>query len=63
MDFSGDKRGRLQELLAVLLGSIPPSLSKRTIFLQDELGQTQPSGALKILSARVVSPCMRRASR
>ena len=64
LNLSRDRRGRLQELLAVVLGAFhrffnssteQPFLAGPTSWSYD-LGRAQPTGALKTLSARIASP-------
>ena len=63
LDFSGDKRGRLREVLASIVNCIPPSLSCDS--LQFSAGPSQwsydgsasrPEGALRTASARIALP-------
>ena len=63
LDFSGDKRGRLREVLASIVNCIPPSLSADS--LRFSAGPAQwsydgsagrPEGALRIESARIALP-------
>ena len=63
LDFSGDKRGRLREVLASIVNCIPPSLNCDS--LQFSVGPSQwsydgsasrPEGALRTASARIALP-------
>ena len=63
LDFSGDKRGRLREVLASIVNRSPPSLNLDSLHFSGgpaqwsyDVSARRPEGALRIESARIALP-------